>query len=97
VKAFLTQIIRAETVGLDFSIQFLDHQLSTRVVVVVELIMPQTMAQEDLEEEEQAGDILEAELRQLLELQIQAEVEEAEEHLVQHNTHLEMVDLELLS
>jgi hypothetical protein len=97
VKAFLMQITRAETVGLGLNIQFLDHQLSTRVVVVEELIIPQTMAQEDLEEEEEAVDFLETELRQLMELQIQAEVGVEEEHLVARCMRLEMADLELSS
>jgi hypothetical protein len=94
VKAFLTQIIKVETEVLDFNTQHLDHPFIMLEEEAGELIMPQTMAQEDLEEEEQAGDILEAELRQLLELQIQAEAEAVVEHLAQHCMRLEMADLE---
>jgi hypothetical protein len=58
VKAFLTQIIRVETAVLDFNTQHLDHPFIMLEEEAGELIMPQTMAQEDLEEEEQAVDFL---------------------------------------
>ena len=57
--------------------------------------MPQIMALVDLGVVELAEDILEAELRQLLELPIQAAAAVVEEHLAQHCLRLEMADLEL--